>query len=133
MSAWTYHSLMARPPERLFHLVFESHSGRALVPSPKRSASPRATSTLQWRIGLKALDPQRPIREADICSAAKFPLFDHLVGAIKDGWRDGKTDCLRGLEIDDEFKLGWKLNRELVGFCAFEDFIDVGGRPAKND
>jgi hypothetical protein len=29
----------------LFHLVFESHDGRALVPSPKRSASPRATST----------------------------------------------------------------------------------------
>ena len=66
MSAWTYRRLMARPPERLFHLVFESHSGRALVPSPKRSASPRATSTLQWRIGLKALDPERPIREADI-------------------------------------------------------------------
>jgi hypothetical protein len=38
------------------------------VPSPKRSASPRATSTLQWRIGLKALDPERPIREADINS-----------------------------------------------------------------
>jgi hypothetical protein len=31
-----------------------------------RSASPRATSTLQWRIGLKALDPERPIREADV-------------------------------------------------------------------
>jgi hypothetical protein len=29
----------------LFHLVFESHDGRALVPIPKRSASPRATST----------------------------------------------------------------------------------------
>jgi hypothetical protein len=50
-------------PERLLHLVFESYGGRALVPSPKRSASPRATSTLQWRIGLKALDPERPIRE----------------------------------------------------------------------
>jgi hypothetical protein len=66
MSAWTYRRLTARPPERLFHLVFESYGGRALVPSPKRSASPRATSTLQWRIGLKALDPERPIREADI-------------------------------------------------------------------
>ena len=66
MSAWTYRRLTARPPERLFRLVFESHDGRALVPIPKRSASPRATSTLQWRIGLKALDPERPIREADI-------------------------------------------------------------------
>jgi hypothetical protein len=34
----------------LFHLVLGSHDGRALVPIPKRSASPRATSTLQRRI-----------------------------------------------------------------------------------
>jgi hypothetical protein len=32
------------------HLVLESHDGRALGPIPKRSTSPRATSTLQWRI-----------------------------------------------------------------------------------
>jgi hypothetical protein len=50
----------------LFHLVFESHDGRALVPIPKRSTSLRATSTLEWWIGLKALDPDRPIREATI-------------------------------------------------------------------
>src|SRR3974390_117656 len=30
----------ARSTKRLFHLVFESHDGRALVPIPKRSASP---------------------------------------------------------------------------------------------
>ena len=40
-----------------------SHDGRALVPIPKRSTSPRATSTLQWWI-VEALDPIRPIREA---------------------------------------------------------------------
>ena len=28
------------PPVRLFHLVLGSHDGRALVPIPKRSASP---------------------------------------------------------------------------------------------
>jgi hypothetical protein len=32
--------LTARPSNRLFHLVFESHDGRALVPIPKRSTSP---------------------------------------------------------------------------------------------
>src|ERR1700675_989820 len=53
----------ARPPQRLFHLVFESHDGRALVPIPKRSTSPRAASTLNWWDSLKALDPERPIRE----------------------------------------------------------------------
>jgi hypothetical protein len=34
----------------LFHLVFESHDGRALVPIPKRSTSPRAASTPNWWI-----------------------------------------------------------------------------------
>ena len=29
---------------------------------------------------LKVLDPNRPIREADSCTAAKYALFDHLVG-----------------------------------------------------
>jgi hypothetical protein len=32
--------LTARPPDRLFRLVLESHSGRALVPIPKRSENP---------------------------------------------------------------------------------------------
>jgi hypothetical protein len=41
-------TLTARSPKRLFHLVFESHDGRALVPSPKRSESPRATLTPEW-------------------------------------------------------------------------------------
>jgi hypothetical protein len=34
----------------LFHLILESHDGRALVPIPKRSASPRVTSTPCRRI-----------------------------------------------------------------------------------
>ena len=33
-------NLTLRPRNRLFHLVLESHNGRALVPIPKRSASP---------------------------------------------------------------------------------------------
>jgi transposase len=37
--------LTARPPKRLFRPVLESHDGRAQVPIPKRSTSPRATST----------------------------------------------------------------------------------------
>ena len=36
--------LAVRPSKRLFRLVLESHDGRALVPIPKRSTSPRATS-----------------------------------------------------------------------------------------
>ena len=33
-------NLTVRPSNRLFHLVLGSHDGRALVPIPKRSASP---------------------------------------------------------------------------------------------
>src|SRR6516164_11436526 len=60
----------ARPPKRSFHLVFESHDGRACVPIPERSTSPRVTLTPLPVDSLKALDPNRLIREADSCSAA---------------------------------------------------------------
>jgi len=41
----------ARPPERSFHLVVESHDGRAYVPIPERSTSPRVTLTpLPWTV-----------------------------------------------------------------------------------
>ena len=77
MSAWTCRQSTARPPNRSFRLVLEPHDGRALVPIPKRSTSPWATSTLERWMVLKALDPERPIREADIAAV----LFDYLVGA----------------------------------------------------
>jgi hypothetical protein len=50
----------------LLHLVLESHGGRALVPIPKRSASPRPDVDAAAVVSLKVLDPNRPIREADI-------------------------------------------------------------------
>src|SRR5262249_26045295 len=37
-------------PKRLFHLVFESHDGRALVPSPKRSESRERHRHWNWWI-----------------------------------------------------------------------------------
>src|SRR6478735_5901633 len=39
--------LTVRPPNRLYRLVLGSHDGTALVPIPKRSTSPRVTSTLK--------------------------------------------------------------------------------------
>ena len=66
MSAWTYRYSTARPPNRLFHLVLESHDGRALVPIPKRSASPVSDIDIAVADSLKVLDLKRPIREADI-------------------------------------------------------------------
>jgi hypothetical protein len=50
----------------LFYLVLEPHDGRALVPIPKRSASPRGVIDTAVADSLKVLDLKRPIREADI-------------------------------------------------------------------
>src|SRR6516164_570021 len=68
MSAWTCRQLSERSPKRSFHLVFESHDGTAYVPIPERSTSLRVTSTppVVDSQKPKALDPKRPIREADI-------------------------------------------------------------------
>src|SRR6185503_19711414 len=75
MSAWTCRHLTARPTQRSFRLVLEPHGGRAFAPIPKRSTSPRATPTLYWWISLKALDPNWPIREADMAECAAHVRF----------------------------------------------------------
>ena len=49
-------------------ICVETHDGRALVLIPKRSASPRATSTPQRKV----FDPEWPIREADIASTPRY-------------------------------------------------------------
>jgi len=63
--------LTTRPPLRLFHLVLESHDGRALVPIPKRSTSPRGDVYIAVADSLKVLDLKRPIREADIWTTGR--------------------------------------------------------------
>ena len=64
----------ARPRKRLFYLILESHDGRAQC-RVRREARARErhqhTATVD---SLKVLDPERPIREADMyvprfCSA----------------------------------------------------------------
>jgi hypothetical protein len=43
---------------------------------------------------------------ADSRTAAKVPLFDHLVGKRNESWRDFKAKRLGGLKIEHEFELG---------------------------
>ena len=63
MSDWSCRQREARSHLRLFHLVLGSHDGRALVPIPKRSAYPASDLDVVVVDSLKALDPNRPIRE----------------------------------------------------------------------
>src|SRR5262249_28273507 len=59
--------LTARPPKRLFHLVFESHDGRATGADSEEKHEPVSDIDTVVVDSLKALDPEWPIREeADV-------------------------------------------------------------------
>ena len=58
--------MTARPSKRLFHLVLESHDGRALGADSEEKHEPVSDIDTVAVDSLKALDPKRPIREADI-------------------------------------------------------------------
>ncbi len=62
---------MARPPERLFRLVFEPHDGRALSADSEEKREPARDIETATVESLKVLDTQWPIREADMA----FPCF----------------------------------------------------------
>jgi hypothetical protein len=55
--------------------------------------------------------------------------FDHLVGADEEVRRNGKAERLRGLEIDRQLVLNWRLHRQVGGLFSFEDAVDVAGGP----
>ena len=64
----------ARPLGRLFRLVFNSHDGRALAPIPEEKHEPVSDiDTAVVLVGLKALYPEWPIREADMTPQQKRP------------------------------------------------------------
>src|SRR4029453_7069793 len=58
--------LTARSPERLFHLVLESHDGRAPGADSEEKHEPVSDIDTVLVDSLKALDPEWPIREADV-------------------------------------------------------------------
>jgi hypothetical protein len=55
-------------------------------------------------------------------------LLDHLVGAVEYRPRNGNTNRLGGLEVDDQLVLGGRLYRQVGRLLSFENAIDVFSR-----
>src|SRR5262245_59468050 len=73
------------------------------------------------------LQPRR-FRAASRTRAARS--FDHLVGASEQGRWDFEAKCFRGREVDDDLEFGRRLHRQVGGFLASEDTVDItGGAP----
>jgi hypothetical protein len=66
MSAWFCRRLTARPPERLFRLVFRIPYWKGLGADSEEKHEPVRDIDTVVVDSLKALDPKWPIREADI-------------------------------------------------------------------
>jgi len=58
-------------------------------------------------------------------------LFDYLIRGHLQDQRHGKVECLRSLEIDDQFEFGRLLDREFLGLASLEDTISIKCRLAK--
>src|SRR6516162_3442671 len=67
----------------------------------------------------------RDFRRLDRTSLRLAHLFDHLVRAGEQRWRDCQSQCPRGLEVDDQFQPGRLLDRKLVRFFAPQYPIDI--------
>src|SRR6266498_4461948 len=55
-------------------------------------------------------------------------LFDHLIGAGEQRRWHLEAESLSGLEVDDQFVLGRRLDRQVGGFLPLEDAVYVCGR-----
>src|SRR3974390_2225107 len=125
MSAWTYRSSDGKAAVKIVppRLRTPCWKGRSAESEEKREpASDIDTATLH---SLKALDPNRPIREADICGAANSSLFDHLLGEAKQRDWKNQTKLIGSFHIDGKVHPRGLLDGHFGWLCPIQDFANV--------
>src|SRR6516165_10210731 len=71
-----------------------------------------------------------PTAEVSRCSKLRV-LLNHLVGALLEMQRHVEAERLRGLEVDRQLELDWKLDGKLARLRAIQDFIHICRRAPK--
>src|SRR5215472_8557743 len=70
---------------------------------------------------------KRPSRSArELAQLGGKASFDHLVGADEDGGRHGETLLRCGLQVNDEIEFRRLLYRQIGGFYALQNSVDIG-------
>src|SRR5690242_19596339 len=105
----------------LTSVVREAH------PPTSISTNGRATTRA---MSIPLLDSSAPENDGEADSSTQklaalieHALFDHLIRSQQQCLRDRQTQGLRGLEIDDQFKLGGLLDGKVGGPGALEDLV----------
>jgi hypothetical protein len=52
--------------------------------------------------------------------------LNHLIGSGQQRFRDCEAKGLGGLQVDDQFEFGWKLDWQLAHFGTAQDVVDKG-------
>src|SRR6476660_1186895 len=91
---------------------------------------PIATAKAKFQRRSCPLYPRKRTCAVQLGMAAKgnadnASLFDHLVCACEQRWRNCEVQRFRGLKVDHQLVLGRRLHRKVSGLFAFEDAIDV--------
>src|SRR5262249_21000821 len=114
--------------------VRSAQFGITLRGSSKRNP-PASRSSGSWLHGPAAARAARGHAAAppmSVMNSRRFTSFDHLVGEQKKRISHCKAERLRGYQIDDQFKLGRRLHRQVSRFFAPQEAVDIRTRTPKN-
>src|ERR1019366_4337113 len=93
------------------------------IPRPCRPMSALSPLATIRGVGLKCRDV--PI--ATDAPQQTASLFDYLVGACEQRWRQREAECLGGLRIDDQLKFAGLIIRNVARYSSVEDLMNVNG------